>query len=97
MELNLQGSSTRTIAKNIKKSQSDIDDEIKHLNQIIDNINASWGGDDATKFISSFRDNVINDLNKLSNVLEEYSEFVENAVGSYEALDSAFVSKQISV
>ena len=97
MELNLQCSSTRDVAKNIKNTQSDMDSNINHLNQVLDNISASWAGDDATKFITAFRDNVINDLNKLSDILEEYSDFLETSVSSYEALDSAFVSKQISV
>ena len=97
MELNLQGSSARDVAKNIKNAQSDINSNINHLNQVIDNISTSWSGDDATKFITAFRDNVINDLNKLSEIIEEYSDFLETSVSSYEALDNAFVSKQISV
>lgn len=97
MELNLQGSTTKNIAKNIKNSQNDINSNIEHLNQVIDNISASWVGNDATKFVTSFKDNIIGDLNKLSEVLEEYSNFLESAVSSYEALDSAFVSKHISV
>ena len=80
------------------KSYSDsLEDEIVKIKNIVNNISASWSGDDAVKYVDVLQEKYILGLNELKQIIDDYAVYLNNIPEAYEILDNVFSDKHIEV
>lgn len=84
-------------AQDILNYAQSLNDDISRLNSTIDSLSSSWEGDDATKYINTMRDVYLSDLQKLSEIVTEYGEYLRGAAEAYSNIDDKFSSRSIDV
>lgn len=97
MNIYMDSMQVRKLAEEMQMNLDDFSNNIKELNNTIDNIGTAWSGMDATKYITTMKENNITELQRLHQVLMDYSKFLKNVPTAYETLDEVFTSKRIEI
>ncbi len=71
--------------------------DIHKLENVIDNINIAWQGADQLKYVNALKNNYINELSELANILKKYAEYLINVSQAYDLLDEIFSNKNIEI
>lgn len=81
----------------LKNYTADFDTQIKKFNSILDNINSAWEGADALKYINIMKEKNLTNMNELTDILNEYGNYLTKIPGAYSNLDEIFTSRKIDV
>lgn len=87
----------KDIAKKMTEYSSNLEDNLKQLESIIEIIESSWKGEDSSKFVSNIRENCVTNFLKLNDVVSKYERYLEEISDAYSILDENFNQKSIDV
>ena len=87
----------RNLSSELDNEKSRITSYIKTLSSELDQINSSWKGADATKYLSKMKDEYSNLLDEYSNCLASYIEYLSKIFREYEKIDNKYQSLRIEV
>ena len=93
MNIQIDSNWANRIGNSILRDIEELNDYIKQLNNMIDNINEAWESDVAMEYVNIMREKNIPKLQELCEVLEKYGQFLQKAPQAYEILDEIFYSK----
>lgn len=80
---------------NIIGYSDDIDTYIKYIEALVENMEASWEGNDATSFISLMKERYIPNLKTASSVINKYGVYLTKVPVAYGICDDDFSKKKI--
>ncbi len=83
------------IADEILSSVNNFSNCIKNINNIVEDISQAWVGIDATKYVKAFKEKNIPELNHLSEILNDYGNYLKQISTIYECFDEIYSSKNI--
>lgn len=70
----------------------DFKSNINELLTCFESINAAWESPNSQKYVSMLADDYINDLKKLSDSIESYSNFIKHVHPTYEDVEQKYKS-----
>ena len=85
------------IVAELNAEKTNIDGDGKKLNSELEAINKAWEGTDAVAYTAKMKDDYGFLLEKFSESLQSYADFLGGVYGEYEKLDNTYVSKTIEV
>lgn len=97
MNIYMDSDATKKTAEEMISYLSALNDNIKSLDNILDNMKTAWSGSDATEFFNVMKEKNIPELKKLYEVLLSYSYFLQKTPNIYQILDEVFTNKKMEI
>lgn len=97
MEIMVKCSDVVNYGKKIENYSSELQDNIKKFNMLIESINEIWDGADALKYINVMREKYVVGLQEIKSILDDYGTYLKKVADAYSALDESYFSKVIDV
>ena len=71
--------------------------DTSEIKNAYDTFNNEWKGNDSESFVTSANEKLVTSLNKIKELVDLYSRDLKTVYQSYDALDDAFLNKNIEV
>ena len=97
MEIIVKNYELKSLASEMSNYSEELGEEIKKIRNIVENIEVSWQGPDAAKYINALKERYILGLEELKEIINEYTVYLNNLPEAYELLDNVYSSKHIGV
>ncbi|MBD9085782.1 hypothetical protein EGP64_03835 [bacterium] len=97
MESYIDINSVKNVSKKMIEYSSNLEDNLKQLESILENVESSWKSDDSRKFVSNIRENCIANFFKLNETVSKYEKYLSEIPDAYNILDEDFSQKIIDV
>lgn len=90
MITNVHNNGLLKTGNNIIQLSENLQSQITQLKQIVVSIQASWSGTDAERYIYVLEEEIIHELNKFNEILQNQGEYLMKIPVIYEAFDEYF-------
>lgn len=95
VNVSIDKSQVSKIASSVISDTEDLKKEIDNLLNAVEKLDTVWKGPDATKYVTSLKEECILELNKYHEILQDYGTYLKNTPQGYDILDGIFSSKNI--
>ena len=85
------------LSNELENEKDSITDYIKSLNNELDQINNSWEGADATKYLAKMKDDYSYLLEEYKDCVESYADYLAKVFAEYEKVDNKYQGMKIEV
>ena len=93
--INVEYDNLTETGNNIVELSEKFSEEVRKINENVNKIEKIWSGKDSEIYLNRMRNEYIQNLNELSNILNEYGKYLLKVERGYELLDSTFASRKI--
>ncbi len=84
-------------ANKLINSSEELRNELLIVQSVLNSINDAWAGLDAIKYIKVLEQKYILELEKLSDCIENYGNYLKGVPDDYARVDEIYASKKINV
>ncbi len=97
MNVKVDTSEIKNAYDTFNNESEDLSNNINNLLAEIEKVSSVWKGNDSESFVTSANEKLVTSLNKIKELVDLYSRDLKTVYQSYDALDDAFLNKNIEV
>lgn len=95
LNVEMNSHETKKLADQFLQEVESFNQNIKALYKILDDIETSWKGIDASNFLNAMRNTNMLELEKIKTIAQSYGEYLKNVPNVYAVLDEQYRFKRI--
>ncbi len=87
----------RHLGLELMECSNQINQKIQQLNQLLEQLQEAWSGEDANIYQDAIRSKYIIGLQELAKQINHYGTYLNKVPGAYELLDKTFAQRNINI